>query len=168
MGRARLHGDDAGFTLLEILVALTIMGILTGLAVGPFRAYERATKEQGSVRDVVSTLRNAQERAVSEARTYCVTFNTSAGTYTLSRPVDPSATPLQCDATTVGVRKAFDLRSRIAFESVSFTSASGSNTVFFTPRGSATPGNVVISRPGSSKRYTVSVEGLTARVSSTS
>lgn len=159
------QGDDAGFTLLEILVALSIMGLLTGLAVGPFRAYEHASQEQGSVRDVVSLLRNTQERAVSEARTYCVSFNVSSRSYTLGRPSNPALIPLQCDTV---VRGPFTLRSQITFESVTFTSASGSNIVFFTPRGSATPGNAVIRRPDGSKKYTVSVEGLTARVSSTS
>ncbi len=169
MGRARLNGDDAGFTLLEILVAMSISGLLVGLAVGPFRAYERASQEQGSVRDIVSTLRNTQERAVSEARTYCVSFDTTGRSYVTSRPVNPAATPLVCDTDPLHiVRGPVKLRSRIDFQSVTFTTGSGASAVFFTPRGSATPGTVVLSRTGSSKQYTVSVEGLTARVSSTS
>lgn len=167
MPRARLSADDAGFTLLEILVAMSIAGALTGLAVGPFRNYERATQEQGSVRDVVSTLRNTQERAVSEARTYCVSFDMTARTYVTARPVNPAATPLVCD-TANAVRGPVKLRSQILFSSITFTTGSGSAAVFFSPRGSATPGTVVLSRPGSSKQYTVSVEGLTARVTSTS
>ena len=57
--------------------------------------------------------------------------------------------------------------SRVTYSGAAFAQPDGTttSTCYFYARGSATKGTVLVVRVGSSKQYTVAVEGLTARVS---
>ena len=52
----------------------------------------------------------------------------------------------------------------VRIQSPTFTGTTATTGVTFFARGTATPGSVRVVRSGSSKVYTVSVEGLTGRV----
>jgi len=70
-----LRLTNKGFTLLELLVAIGILGILVALAIPQFAAYRR----RGFVAAVKSDLKNAS--IVQEA------YFTETGTYTVSLPI---------------------------------------------------------------------------------
>lgn len=160
MGRTCVRGDR-GFTLIEMLVTLSIGGVLSGLAVSSFSSWSQSSQHRGARDEVVSTLRNAAERALSEGRTYCVSYD--AGAWTTYR--------LACGAggTVVGGPTRPD-SSKETFTG-SLAAPTGSTSVcpsvggcaYFYPRGNASAGNVVIKRDGESD-YTVTIVGLTSRV----
>ena len=82
---ARLQpSDDRGFTLLETLLVLIIMGVCFGLVAGGALGWTRAREHSGSAQQLVSFLRQAQQRALTEATPYCVTFET-ATTYAMRK-----------------------------------------------------------------------------------
>ena len=56
---------------------------------------------------------------------------------------------------------------RVKFASPAFTEAGTATGVTFYSRGTATPGSVKVTRDGSTKVYTLTVERLTGRVSLT-
>lgn len=151
------HRDDGGFTLVELLVAIVLFGIVVGLAVAPYSAYRTRQQHIGTARELVAFLRRAQVRSVAEEVQYRVTFTASSATmyrangaaWTVAQTTKPST-------------------SSVTYANASFQPASGGGataSVTFYAKGSADRGSVTVVRSGSSKTYRISVEGLTARVS---
>jgi prepilin-type N-terminal cleavage/methylation domain-containing protein len=80
-----MKSNKRGVTLLELVVVFAIIAIGAVLAVpniGPWIANYRL---RTATRDITSTLRVAQMRAVSNNINYRVSFDTGAGTYILQR-----------------------------------------------------------------------------------
>ena len=152
---------DQGFTLVEVLVVMALMGLMMAIAVSGWASWARASEQQGTAREIQSALRDAQQHAVMEGRSMCVWFDTAADTYTVYRG--------RCDdASKVQVRGPLATGSpRVVLSAPAFTASDGSSYpgVTFRPTGSAWPGQVQVRRDGSAKVYTVSVEGMTGRVS---
>lgn len=165
--------SDEGFTLIELMVAMALFGIVALTSVWALRSYAGAQDTKGTANGVIAAMRNAAERAQSEGRTYCVSFDTSttwsvwryscdsawtSGTMTPSRVI--SGQKVQGAATTLG--------------SISFTTptiaglangcpAGVGHCAYFYPRGISSTGQLNVLRNGSVK-YTAKVEGLTSRV----
>lgn len=150
---------DRGFTLVELLVSVSIIGVMSGLAVTGWSGYAAATEHTGTRNDVVSALRAANQRALSEAKPYCVTFDVANGTWSTRR--------LSCTGDVIKGPERVE-GHRIQLADAAFLQADGTPQpqVLFTPRGTGSKGSLKVLRTGSSKVYTISVEGLTGRVSS--
>lgn len=135
------------------LVAIGALGISN---------WQRTAEQQGSAQQVVSQLRKAAERAVSEGRTYCVDFN-GTRSYTLWRySCSSSGTAVEGTRTTQSRRVS--LTSAVTLPSPAPACPVGDQCAYFYPRGTATPATVQVASSARSKVYTVHVEGLTARV----
>lgn len=164
---------DGGFTLVEIMVTLALFGVLAAMAVSGTRSLVAAEGQRGTADSVASTIRNAQVRAVTEGKAMCLTFDVAADTYTLLRFVVPPSsatgpTVTACGGVTEKVNGPIKVEDgRVDITSAAFTAPDGSvgTGITFRAAGSASPGTVKIARGGSSKVYTLTVEGLTGRVS---
>lgn len=154
---------DAGFTMLELVVVMAIAGVLATIGMFGFASWQATAQQQGTADAVLSQLRNASTRAVSEGRTYCVELTGDAfAVYRYS-----------CSATApgekvLGPRATQDATVTLAATVTHGTPApacpAGSTCFYFRPRGTASKGSVVVSSTKRSKTYTINVEGLTARV----
>ena len=154
------HKRDDGFSLIEMLVVLAIIGIMATLTITSYHGYRLSQLHRGQTREVVSVLRNMQLRAVTEETTYQCAFDTAAKTIKFYRTGTYPPT--------TAVVKTYSLDANLAFANVSFTHSSGSipaTQCFFYARGSADGGTLQITRTGSSKVYNIAVESLTGRVS---
>ncbi len=149
---------DAGFTLIELLTAMTLLGILLALSAGPWANYRDAKAHKESARLVVAALRNAQVSAVAEAVTYRVDVAADGRSVTVWRDLPATDERRQTVAVT---------DSSITLSGAAFIDSAGTtqSSVFFYPRGSASPGDLTVARADSEKQYDVEVEGLTGRVS---
>ena len=67
-----------GITLIELLTVIAIIGILVGVAVPTLSHYLPGIQLNGSARTLSSNLREAQERAVTEQKSYSIHFTTDA------------------------------------------------------------------------------------------
>ena len=76
--------SEEGFTLLELVVVMSIASVLMGIGIFGFTNWREMAQQQGSASELTSTLRTASVRAVSEGRAYCVTIS-GVNTYTLWR-----------------------------------------------------------------------------------
>ncbi len=87
----RLFKKEKGFTLVELLVVLAIVGILIALAIGGIRIVQqvnRDTQRKALVRDIELVLEAYQERSNSYPDTITVTANQSTGKVDISADED--------------------------------------------------------------------------------
>lgn len=93
--RAKIASPQLGYTLIEILVVMTITGILFTVGYAQFREFSRRQLLTSARRQVEGDLRFAQELAQGNRKPescdnndpllgYTVTFDTSSETYTIS------------------------------------------------------------------------------------
>ena len=73
--------NKTGFTLIELMIVIAIMGILSAIAVPNFMHYMAERRLNGAARMVMSDLMNARTLAVTQNRNVQVAFQTSASAY---------------------------------------------------------------------------------------
>ena len=70
-----------GFTLVELMVALAIIGILTSIGIPLFANYQKAAKLHSEAQILTSQLRYAQQLAITEQKIYNVELLTVSKSY---------------------------------------------------------------------------------------
>jgi prepilin-type N-terminal cleavage/methylation domain-containing protein len=159
-----LHREPTdGFTLIELLVVMSIASTLMAIGIFGFMNWQRTAQQQGSASQLVSSLRNASERAISEGRTYCLDID-SGKSFTLWRY---SCTTAAGGTKVEGQYKVQSTKVSYAATNTLPAGASctgGHKCIYFYPRGTAVATTVAVNSTARSKVYTVHVEGLTARV----
>lgn len=78
-----------GFTLLEALVVIAIIGLLATITMPNIRAYQSAMALRTQARQLASDLRTAQELTVSEQVVHYVEVAAASATYHLYREGSP-------------------------------------------------------------------------------
>ena len=161
-------GHEDGFTLIELIVVMSIVGVLAAVSSFSFANQMHKRQQQGSTQEIVSFLRSASVQSVSEGRTYCVSLAAAAAPavnrgYTLWRYSCGGSTSVQ-----VGGARATQTPNVGFALTVSAPASSpcqaGAKCIYFYPRGTATPATVTVSSTKRTKTFAISVEGLTARV----
>lgn len=82
-----------GFVLLELIVVVTILGIMFGVMTPLFRRSYNNLRIRSAYKDITAAIRHAQERAIMEEREFRVNFDEREGTYWLSCREDPMEFP---------------------------------------------------------------------------
>ena len=123
--------DQRGFTMIELLIGVVIVGIVASLAVPNLQqAYDKSELRAGS-RELESTLSKARSMAISTKRPYGVYIDPEALTFTLFRnDDDPSTTALTNMDSTLRVDTLPD-QFRYVYVDLD------NNAVVFQPNGSA-------------------------------
>jgi len=124
--------NKKGVTLLELIVVLVIIAIAATLAIPNIAAWLPNYRLKTATRDIVSTMRTAQMKAVSMNLEHRVQFNLEAGSYIVQRM---TTTGVWVDdgvlqAIPSGIRfHQIDLAGSLATFNPNSTSTSGSITV---------------------------------------
>jgi type II secretion system protein H len=151
---------DAGFTLIEVLVTTSLLGLMMAIAISGWSSWAKSSAHSGVAQEIESMMRQTQQQAVTEGRAMCVLFAPSANTYTVYRGVCGEAGIVRV----LGPVESGSRDVRIASPVFTSTAATPAGATFYA-RGTASPGTVRVTRTGSSKVYVLTVEGLTGRVS---
>ena len=124
--------NKKGVTLLELIVVLVIIAIAATLAIPNIAAWLPNYRLRTATRDIVSTMRTAQMKAVSTNLEHRVQFNTEGGSYIVQRRTTAG---LWVDD---GVSQT--IPSGIRFHEINLAN----NRVTFNPNSTSTSGNVAL------------------------
>lgn len=187
MTRMRSLRTEDGFSLIEILATVLLLGILLTVSAGSIRTYWLVQSVDSTTDEILAQLRQVQERVVSETHplVYGVRFGANSTSYDVVRYNPAAATGSKCSY--VDRRNTADGMfaggARILAPSFPMDAASpelaacrsdlglsgGDQIVFFYARGSAVAGSLTVSHPGlpSTSNETITVIGITGRVGRT-
>lgn len=150
-------------------MVVVLMGIAGTLALVGLRGYGATQDHQGSANELVSDLRNAGQRAVTEGRTYCVHVDDANDQWSVYRK---SCTTGTLVAGPDQPRGDITLGGLSLAATAAGTCPTTGTCIYFHPRGTATGGPTLPNRAeiqvqGPDSNITVTVEGLTGRVDRT-
>jgi prepilin-type N-terminal cleavage/methylation domain-containing protein len=154
-----------GFTLLELLVVLTIVGVAFSLVLPALGSGLSHWQLQGAVREVATILKFTRNQAVERRMSLQVILDRARGVYWL----DNAEAPVLSDpeqAVEKGIR-LYALPTGVRFGEVTTADpvVEGDRIgIFFFPRGNSTGGEVQLHDP-KGRTYWVRVEPLTGRAS---
>ncbi len=146
-----------GFTIVELLIVIAIIGIIAMVASFAWRGYVNNTNLRTAAREIVSDFSLMKGRAASASQTglettYTIVFDTAAQTYTLNATTTNG---------TVGETKLLSsFGPGIRIDSLAL---GGSDTVTFEARGTLNPnvGSIVLTNGSSKATITFNITGKT-------
>lgn len=162
--------SEKGFTLLELLVAITLMTIIIASGV-PAILHSRPTYQiRGAARQIMADMRLAKMRAINTRQTCGVYFNLGSGTILGTDPnhytvfIDDGSTAGQLDANDTIIKSNVALPGGITLRNPAtpadrFTN----NTALFYPRSASNGGQIQVVNKYN-RVMTVDVLRTTARI----
>ena len=147
-GPVRALRHAAGVTMLELLVVLSLMGLMAAMAVPMLSGGVSGSELKGAAREVAAGLRFARSDAVATRRETRLVFDLEQRTFRIDRDARLHALPKKVEL------KLFTAQSDIADEKT--------GAIRFYPDGGSNGGRVTIA--AGERKYEVDVDWLTGRV----
>jgi len=138
-----------GFTLVELLIAIALIGIMLAIATPPFLQWQQNLQYKQAAEGIVSALRTARNNAISLNRQNRVEFQPSTASYRTTqgdRTYD-SSTWATVKQDWVAVPTGVVMTNCVDTANVN---------IQFSPNGTASAGNICI-RDNTSPKYQISV-----------
>ncbi|OGQ89087.1 MAG: hypothetical protein A3J85_01630 [Desulfobacula sp. RIFOXYA12_FULL_46_16] len=78
----RVRNKNSGFTLVELMVVIAIIGIMAGIAIPNFFSFLPKSRLRSATRDIISCLQEMKLRAIKENATTVIVFDLANDRYT--------------------------------------------------------------------------------------
>lgn len=88
-----MNDNAKGFSLVELIVVVALIGILTAIATPSFIDWRRNIEYRAAARDIVSMMREAKAKAISTNREHRVEFDVDGRRYRLVQGSRAANTP---------------------------------------------------------------------------
>ena len=151
--------NQRGFTMMEMMIVVVVIGIIAAMAVPSFLNYMPKLRVKSSARDIVSELRLARSKSVSERRPYGVAFDVASNSiYTFADTDNPSA---QTYSTSDSLVKADTLSSDVSLNACSYNNGC---VVFNSTGAASTSGDIQVVTGDGSIVMSINVLASTGRV----
>ena len=139
-----LHNKQSGFTLIEMMIVIAILGIFAGIAIPNYLSYMPKHRLNGAARQVMGDLMAARMQAVSQNNEFKVFFLNNHEYRTLDDDDNDG------NADTGEWAETKDIHPE--YHDVTF---SATNNPIFHPRGTASPlgTTITLSSSNGSKKY---------------
>ena len=128
-----IMGKRNGFSLVEMMIVMAIMGILFAIAIPQWNRYRENVDLRTTARDIAADIADIKAKATSERLPYTITFNITDDTYQIARQGTPVG----------GVKDIRNPTDRYPVD-VDMTAAnfSGGNVLRFNVRGTTNNGSI--------------------------
>ncbi|HEX2768215.1 MAG TPA: prepilin-type N-terminal cleavage/methylation domain-containing protein [Geobacteraceae bacterium] len=83
---------ETGFTLLELLITVSIIGIISAIAIPAVSSYHGACCVKAAIYEITGMIKEAKQNALSNGIYYAITFNTTDGIISLVSARGPDGT----------------------------------------------------------------------------
>jgi prepilin-type N-terminal cleavage/methylation domain len=128
----QLVNQQKGFTLIELIIVMGIMGILATIAAPHFQNYIGNQNLKTAARGITSDFFATREKALSENVKYRITFDQASNSYTIARGTYTGAPYV-------------DQQTKLMTSYASYIKVDADQVVFFQTRGTVTACNFTIS-----------------------
>lgn len=158
MKSIRLLQNERGFSMMEMMIVLVLIGLMASLAVPSWLEQMPRLETQSQVREVVSKLREARSMAIARKESAGVSFDNTNGTWKLFLDNNPADKAFGVSDSVLASGK---VGMRVQLSHNSFTN----QTVIYNPDGTALQsGTICLAAEDNSITYTVDVLASTGRV----
>lgn len=130
-GGAPADRNRSGFSLLELLIAIAVMGILATIATFNFNSWQVKSKMEAQVRELQVDLNEARINAFTQKRPFGIVFQTNSYTIKSYSSLTEAASPVDNGTTVVTKNVLFALTKRSG-TSTSIVSIADTPVVFDT------------------------------------
>jgi len=150
-----LPGKQGGFTLIEVMIVIVIIGIMTGIAVPAFSEWRERQAVRSAAQALLSQMKQARVLALAENRSVSIDF--CDGTVRDGWVLDSTSPGVSCDpCATLSCTE--NLISLSQF-SGNLSLTTDKDPITFFSRGTASNGTVTFSSGSSSQGVTVNIIG---------
>ena len=74
----RIHWQERGFTLIELMVTIVVFGMLIGFSIPSYQRYALTQRLRGTSENLVQTIQLQRSRAMATGQNVDINFNTAA------------------------------------------------------------------------------------------
>ena len=148
------NSNGKGFSLIELIVALAVVGILAVIAIPAYRNWITSTQYKAAARQVASLLRQARSEAVNRNRECEAVFNLGTNQYSLARGNLPSGSTSFADmvVTATSFSGGVDIRGNS-----DCSVNTGEKKLQFNPNGSSSTGYICVVDNAGTRKFRVGV-----------
>lgn len=188
LGRARVVSDERGFSLVEMMFVMVLLGLVLTLGAEPLRNYWLNQSLYGGRDEMISQLKAMQEQVVSESHPLVfgarlqegsmdwglVEYDPDTGICTeipkqFSSNVNPSEVTFADTTESTACKGSLVFAPGTPDPGAIVPDRSTSHYIWFYARGTATPGSATLTQPGlDDATVTITVTPLTGRVEASS
>ncbi|MCD6160852.1 MAG: GspH/FimT family pseudopilin [candidate division Zixibacteria bacterium] len=160
MNRIKNH-KQAGFTMLEMMIVVVIIGITASMAAPSFFDWIPNMKLKGEAKQNLNYLRQARSKAVAENNQYGVYFDVDNKQLYFFKDTHQPSNAIYSNGADSLIEGPIDMESNFEYSDCTFNN----NTVIFFSDGSAsTSGSIDIERPEQAEYFIISLLAATGKV----